>query len=77
MRQLNQAVPFSTMIDLRVKVAVGDFCKRRGLKLRYLVEQALVEQIEDEMDVEAYFERRNQKTIPLEKIIASGKRKKR
>lgn len=64
----------STIIDSRVKKAVTAFCRRRGLKLRHLVEQALIEQMEDEMDLETYLERRDEDTIPLEKIL-SGRKK--
>ncbi len=72
-----QAVPFSTMIDAHVKTAVTVFCKRRGLKLRYLVEQALVEQLEDAIDLEAYIRRRAEKTLSLEQVLAGRKLKKR
>lgn len=65
----------STVIDARVKKAVTAFCRSRGLKLRYVIEQALVEQLEDEMDLQVYQERRNEETVPLEKIIASMKKK--
>ena len=76
MKSTQRAVPFSTMIDVHVKAAVGEFCKRRGLKLRYLVEQALIEQLEDATDLEAYFQRRAEKTIPLERVLAGRKTKK-
>ena len=64
----------STVIDSRVKSAITAFCKRRGIKLRYMVEQALIEQLEDEIDLEAYRERRNDETVPFEKIIAKQKK---
>lgn len=64
----------STIIDSRVKRAVTAFCKRRGLKLRHLVEQALIEQMEDEIDLEAYRNRRDEETVPLEKILAGRKK---
>ncbi len=71
----SSAVPLSTMIDSDVKKAVTAYCKRRGLKLRSLIEQALVEQLEDEIDLEAYHQRRLEDTIPLEKILAGHARK--
>ncbi len=64
----------STIIDAQVKKAATDFCHRRGLKLRYLIERALVEQLEDEIDLEAYNARRNEKRIPLDRILASRKK---
>lgn len=65
----------STLIDSRVKKAANEFCKRRGMKLRYLVEQALIEQLEDDMDLQAYQERRQESTIPLEQILKKRKKK--
>lgn len=66
----------STVIDSNVKKAVDQFCEERGLKLRYLVEQALVEQIEDTMDLEIYRARRSEKTISFHKVLASRKKRK-
>lgn len=67
----------STVIDSNVKKAVTQFCKRRGLKLRHLIEQALVEQLEDEIDLEAYHQRRYEDTFSLEEILFSPKKKKK
>ncbi len=63
----------STIIDAEVKKAVGRYCKRTGVKLRYLVEKSLVEQLEDEIDLNAYHERRNEPTVPLEEILKRRK----
>mgnify|MGYP001591207081 CR=1 FL=1 len=60
----------STVIDSQVKKVALIFCKKHGLKLRHFIESALVERLEDEIDVQAYFERRDEDTIPLEKILA-------
>lgn len=73
---MNRTAPLSTVIDANVKRAVTHFCKRRGLKLQYLVEQALVEQLEDEIDLEAYHARRDEETVALGKIL-SERRKRR
>jgi len=67
---MKSVVALSTLIDARVKKAALEFCRRRGLKLRYLVEQALIEQIEDEIDLEAYRRRKDEDTVPLEQILA-------
>jgi hypothetical protein len=37
--------------------------------MRYLIEQALVEQLEDEIDLEAYHARRNEETLSLEEVL--------
>ena len=60
----------STVIDARVKDALISFCKRRGIKMRYMIEQALIEQLEDEIDLEAYRERRNEETVPFADILS-------
>jgi len=72
---MSETATLSTVIDARVKEAATEFCRRRGLKLRYLIEEALVEQIEDEIDLESYHQRRREQTIPLEKILAGRKRR--
>lgn len=64
----------STIIATDVKKAAISFCKKRGLKLRHLIEQAIVEQIEDEIDLEAYHARRDEETIPLEKVLKGLKK---
>ncbi|HSA59336.1 MAG TPA: DUF6290 family protein [bacterium] len=73
---MGETVTLSTDIDAQVKKAAVEFCRRRGLKLRHLVEQALIEQIEDEMDLEAYRQRKSEETVPLEDIL-SARRKSR
>ncbi len=74
---MSETATLSTIIDADVKDAITAFCKRRGIKLRYLIEQALIEQLEDEIDLEAYRARRNEETVPFEQILAKlDKRKK-
>lgn len=72
---MEQITTLSTQIDRHIKEATAEFCKRRGLKLRYFVEQALLEQLEDEIDLEAYHARRAEKTISLEAILAGQKKR--
>jgi Family of unknown function (DUF6290) len=73
---MSETATLSTVIDVRVKDAITSFCKRRGIKLRYLVEQALIEQLEDEIDLEAYRERRGEETFSLEEILQGLSKKK-
>lgn len=72
---MSESATLSTLIDPDVKKAVVQFCKRRGIKIRHLVEQALVEQLEDEMDLEAFRQRKNEDTIPLHKILGEYSKK--
>ena len=74
---MSETATLSTIIDARVKDAVARFCKRRGIKMRYLIEQALIEQLEDEIDLEAYRARREEETFSLEEILAGLKKGKR
>ena len=67
----------STVIDSRVKDAIAELCKRRGIKMRYLIEKALIEQLEDEIDLEAYEVRRHEETFSLEEILTGLNKKKR
>jgi len=71
---MSETATLSTVIDSRVKDALVSFCKRRGIKLRYLIEQALIEQLEDEIDLEAYEARKNEETASLEEVLAGSRR---
>ena len=74
------AVPLSTTISSEVKKAAAAYCRRHGIKLGFLIERALVEQLEDEMDREAYFARRDESSVTLDSILAArpaAKKKKR
>jgi hypothetical protein len=64
----------STVVAPEVKRAARAYCKRHGLKLRFLVEKALVEQLEDEVDLEAYRARKAEQTLPLEVVLGRSKR---
>ncbi len=72
---MNETATLSTVIDARVKDALVSFCKRRGIKLRYMIERALIEQLEDEIDLEAYEARKNEETVSLEDVLAGRRRK--
>ena len=59
----------STNIDFELKKALVAFCKRRGLKIQSVVENAIREQLEDEMDLSAYHERKNEEEVSLENVL--------
>lgn len=67
---MSETATLSTIIDARVKDAVTEFCKRRGIKMRYMIEQALIEQLEDEIDLEAFRARRDEETFSLDEVLA-------
>lgn len=65
----------STVISTEIKDAITEYCKKKGMKLRYLIENALIEQIEDEMDLQSFKERRNEELFSLENVIKAAKKK--
>jgi antitoxin component of RelBE/YafQ-DinJ toxin-antitoxin module len=66
-------VALSTIIDAEVKKALQAYCERNGLKMRAVIERGIVEQIEDEIDLRAYRDRRDEPTLSLEELLAGTK----
>ncbi len=65
---MKRSVSLSTIIDADVKQAASAYCKRHGIKLQYLIEKALVEHLEDAIDLEAYHQRKDEPTILLNSL---------
>ena len=70
---MRQTATLSTIIDADVKLALTTYCERHGLKMRSVIERAIVEQLEDEIDLQAYRDRKDEPTIPLEDVLAGRK----
>ena len=66
---MSETVTLSTSIDLKIKEALSLFCKKKGLKIQHFVEKAILEQLEDEIDLEACFERKDEETISFDDLI--------
>ncbi len=64
----------STNIDSELKKALTVFCKKRGLKIQSVVETAIREQIEDEIDLLSYRERKDEEEISLAAILTKLKK---
>ena len=64
----------STSIDSDLKKALSAFCKKRGLKIQSVVENAIREQLEDEIDLVSYNERKNEEEISLAHILKKMKK---
>ncbi len=64
-----KTVTFSTIIDMDIKKALNLYCKKKGLKIQSFIEKAILEQLEDEIDLEAYYARKNEDEVPLESIL--------
>lgn len=63
----------STNIDKELKKALSLFCKKKGLKIQSVIEAALREQLEDEMDLSTYFERKDEEEVPLQTALKTLK----
>lgn len=63
---MNETATVSTVIDARAKDAITNYCKKRGIKLRYFIQQSKIDQWEYETALEGYRSRRDEKTTPLE-----------
>jgi hypothetical protein len=59
----------STSINSELKKALADFCKKRGLKIQSVVENAIRDQLEDEIDLASYFERKSEEEVSLASIL--------
>jgi hypothetical protein len=57
---MSKLASLSTNIDFDLKVALTLFCKKRGLKIQSVVENAIREQLEDEIDLAAFLERKDE-----------------
>ncbi len=64
----------STNIDSELKDALTFFCKKKGLKIQSVVENAIREQLEDEIDLQSYQERKNEEEISLAQVLKKLKR---
>jgi hypothetical protein len=54
---------FSTTLRTSTKDLLDRFCKKRGLRMNYIVETAILEFLEDEMDKEIIEKRELEETI--------------
>jgi hypothetical protein len=54
---------FSTTIKTSTKDLLDRFCKKRGLRMNYIVETAILEFLEDEMDKEIIEKRELEETV--------------
>lgn len=64
----------STNIDSELKEALTLFCKRRGLKIQSVVEEAIREQLEDEIDLAAFNERKHEEELSLASVLKKLKK---
>lgn len=59
----------ATRIDTRVKTAVEELCRSRGLKMNHFIEEALLDKLEELEDIEELKRIRCEPTRPLAEIL--------
>ncbi len=59
----------ATRIDSRVKKAVEEICRARGMKISRFVEDALLDKLEELEDIEDIKQIRHEPTRPLREIL--------
>jgi len=64
----------STAIDPEVKRALALYSKKHGLKIRFVVERAIVELIEDESDLAAWRQRRDEPMVTWAEVQKAHKK---
>jgi antitoxin component of RelBE/YafQ-DinJ toxin-antitoxin module len=70
---MSRLATLSTNIDGDLKKALSLYCKKKGLKIQSVVEMAIREQLEDEIDLAAYLERKNEAEVTLEQLLKTLK----
>ena len=61
-------------IDSRVKEAVEEYCRAKGLKINRFVETALLDRLEEIEDIEDVKRLRTEPTRPLNQVLRDLKR---
>jgi hypothetical protein len=70
----NESMKMTTLnarIPVGLKKAVDRYCSDRGLKVQSFVENLIQDRLEDEYDLKAVDERRDEPTISLEEVVAN------
>ena len=66
---MSKPATLSTNIDFELKEVLSLFCKKRGLKIQSVVKNVIREQLEDEIDLARYQERKNEEEVFLFKVL--------
>ena len=59
----------ATRVDKRVKLAVEEICRARGLKMNRFIEDALIDKLEELEDIEDLKKIRCEPTRPLNEVL--------
>jgi hypothetical protein len=60
----------ATRVDKRVKQAVEEICRARGLKMNRFIEDALIDKLEELEDIEDLKKIRCEPTRPLTEVLS-------
>ena len=71
---MSKQATLSTSIDVDLKEALSAFCKKNGLKIQSVVENAIREQLEDEIDLSSYNARKNEEEFSLTQVLKKLKK---
>ena len=71
---MSKQATLSTSIDVDLKEALSAFCKKKGLKIQSVVENAIREQLEDEIDLSSYNARKNEEEFSLTQVLKKLKK---
>jgi hypothetical protein len=64
----------ATRIDARVKEAVEEYCRAKGLKMNRFIEAALLDRLEEVEDIDDVKRLRTEPTRPLKDVLRDLKR---
>jgi regulator of PEP synthase PpsR (kinase-PPPase family) len=69
----NKTAYLSTILSEQIKEALAKFCRKRGLKMSRVIEEAIREHLEDEADISAYELRKHEERISFESLLKNLK----
>jgi len=66
---MSTTVQITARIDRRLKNAIEEYCRSRGLVMNHFVREALLDRLEELDDVEDLKRIRHEPTRPLEEVL--------
>ena len=66
-------VQISARIDVRLKKALDEVCRSRGIVMNHFIQEALLDRLEEMEDVEDLKAIRHEPTRPLSEVLAELK----
>jgi len=66
-------VQISARIDVRLKKALDEVCRSRGIVMNHFIQEALLDRLEELEDVEDLKSIRHEPTRPLSEVLAELK----